>query len=461
MSSPATDSQIHPASYRDPAGFVFTAGGTLYRQVNRGYAGAYDRLMQSGLYDKLAGEGLLIPHEETTSGLACTPEAYKILHPRRVCTVSYPSEWSPTQLRDAALLTLRIQSLAMEHGMSLKDATPFNVLFDKAKPVFIDTLSFEVYDASKPWVGYRQFCECFLFPLYLHYYSGLGTHKVAMAWPEGIAAGTTARLLPWKSHWSAGAWMHVHLQARMAARGGAGDGKGFGFSQVKLMRLIGHLQSLVAGLIPEARGHSKWSNYYDETIPSTEYLRSKEQVFREYLGDMSFGDALDLGSNEGWFARIVAEKGKPVIAVDADWSCIDRLYRKGTAEILALCVDLADPTPASGFGGAERDSFTSRAASDLVIALALVHHLAIADNVPLPLIAGYLSELTRSKLIIEFVPASDSKAQVLAARKDKALLEGYDAAHFETAFARHFRLEKTDPVPGTDRTLYLMTKLQR
>lgn len=436
---------------------MFTMDGVFYRHVNRSYAGQYDTLMKSGLYDRLTSESLLIPHTEMPDNLIKSSDHYITLLPRQLPRITYASEWCPEQLKDAALLTLTIQCIAMDHGMTLKDATPFNVQFDNGKAMFIDTLSFDIYDPVKPWIAYRQFCECFLFPLYIHRYTQTGTHKISSAWPDGIPVSLTTRLLPLRSRWNAGAWLHIFLQNRIASKKTAIPESKLQFSFTKLTQLIGHLQSIVSRLNPIPKNNSAWSNYYSERILSETYHAEKELLFRYYLNQLDYRDVLDLGSNDGWYSKILAQTGVPVIAVDSDWLCIDRLYREHPADILPLIVDLANPTPATGFRNAERPCFTDRAGSDLVIAFALVHHLALRNNIPLPLIADYFSELTRKHLLIEFVPASDIRAQQLTARKTTQP-DNYDLEKFESAFNRHFRIEKKDRIPGTDRLLYLMTK---
>jgi hypothetical protein len=448
---------VHPASYRDPSGFVFTIDGVFYRQVNRSYVKQYEHLINSGLYDKLTRETLLIPHTEIPENFIKSPDHHLTLLPKQLPRITYASEWCPEQLQDAALLTLNIQRLAMEHGMTLKDATPFNVQFDNGKAIFIDTLSFDIYDPAKPWIAYRQFCECFLFPLYIHRYTQTGTHKISSAWPDGISASLTARLLPLSSRWSAGAWLHIFLQNRVASKKTTIKESKLQFSKTKLTQLIGHLHTIVSRLVKPIAVPSAWSNYYTATILGNAYLEAKDQLFRGYLRHVEFAAALDLGCNDGLFSKILAQTGVPVIAVDSDWPCISKLYRENVPNIQALIVDLANPTPATGFRNAERSSFTDRAGSDLVIALALVHHLALRNNIPLPLIAAYFSQLVKRHLIIEFVPLSDEKARELTARKDTPPLN-YDSNHFEAAFSKAFFIEKKDAIPGTDRLLYLMTK---
>lgn len=462
-----TEISIHPASYRDPSGFIFTIDGIFYRQVNRSYARQYDTLMKSGLYDKLTREALLIPHAELPDldrrSFSEGDHHYKTLLPRQLPRITYASEWCPEQLKDAALLTLNIQRLAMDHGMTLKDATPFNVQFDNGKAIFIDTLSFDIYDPAKPWIAYRQFCECFLFPLYVHRYTQTGTHKISSAWPDGIPASITARLLPLRSRWSAGAWLNIFLQNKVttqktntAKKTTIPENK-LRFSKTKLTHLVGHLHALVSRIVKPFAASTAWNNYYSKTILGNAYLEAKDQLFRGYLQHIEFDSILDLGCNDGRFSKVLAQTGAPVLAVDSDWPCISKLHRENVPNIQALVIDLANPTPATGFRNAEHASFTDRAASDLVTALALIHHLALRNNIPLPLIAGYFSQLVKRHLIIEFVPLSDEKAREMTARKDIPPFD-YDIDHFEAAFSKAFRIGKKDTIPGTERLLYLMTK---
>ena len=460
MTATKPDYTAHPASYKDPSGFVFRSGDSWYRQVNTGYQDHYTQLMRSGLYRELTGQGLLIAHQEVEDNLTGRTDWYKTLLPLQLPFISYPDEWCPEQLKDAALLTLRVQKIAMEHGMSLKDATPLNIQFYQGKPLFVDTLSFEIYDPSLPWIAYRQFCECFLFPLFLQFHLQFGTSKIARAWPDGIPAALTARLLPLKSRWHLGAWMHVALQKNVRSDS-RNSGRQPAFSKQKLGHLVDHLQSLVSRPAVAKKTASTWSNYYGETILGNAYLAEKEKLFRQHLAAMEFTSALDLGANDGHFSLILAESKRPVIAVDSDWLCIDNLYKhtrnKEVTNILPLCVDLADPTPASGFGNRERAGFTARSGADVVIALALVHHLSLGMNIPLPLIADYFGQLTQHNLIIEFVPLTDPKAQELIAAK-RSTPPAYTIDDFESGFGTCFSIEKKTAIPGTERVLYSMKK---
>ncbi len=145
-----------PSSFRDPSGFLFTRKGVLYRQINKSYQKNYELLVKSGLYKDLTTKELLVKHQETKSSTP-SPGIFRIIKPDKVPFISYPYEWSFSQLQDAALLTLSVQKIALIHQMSLKDASSFNVQFVNGKPVFIDTLSFEKYIEGKPWIAYKQF----------------------------------------------------------------------------------------------------------------------------------------------------------------------------------------------------------------------------------------------------------------------------------------------------------------
>jgi len=451
----------HPASFRDPSGFIFYKNGNYYRQVNHVYAADYELLMSSGLYTNLVEKKKLIPHQAIDENFTKSPDWYKTLLPQQISFISYPFEWSFNQLKDAAQLSLAIMKTAMAHGMILKDASPFNVQFYEGRPVFIDSLSFEKYDASKPWVAYRQFCEFFLFPLLLGHYLKIDLQQLLAAYPDGVPVMITAKLLPAKSRFSLSVWLHVFLQNTIGTKKQPGNAKQVSFNKEKLARLIDHLDDTIKSLRIQSSIRSTWNNYYDETILKNNYLEEKEKIFREFILDMNPHSALDIGCNDGYFSRIIAEKGAHVVAVDFDSQCINKLYlsvkNNAPSNILPLCIDISNPSPASGFRNEERASFVERAPSDLVVALAIVHHLVLNRNIPLPGVVAQLAYLAKKYLIIEFVPLNDEKSQQLIANK-KNYHTPYDAASFENYFSSYFEIEKKQTIPGTERILYRMKK---
>jgi len=452
------DHTRHPASYKDPSGFIFQASGKFYRQVNKIYAGHYDLLTRSGLSAFLQEKKLLLPHEEVTENILHSDDWYLTLLPKQVPFTSYPYEWCFEQLKDAALLTLEIVKLSIDKGMILKDATPYNVQFINGKAVFIDTLSFEKYDPSLPWVAYRQFCESFLFPLLLSHYHKTSIQPYLNSYPNGMPVNITAKLLPWGSKLNAGVWLHVFLQNKLSKKAN-NKGQTHSFSKNKLYNLISHLDGIIRNLANTDK--TEWSNYYTESISSQEYLGKKEEIVSNLLQKLDGRKLLDLGANDGVFSRLAAAKNFDVVAVDKDDQCINTLYKKIKEEnitnILPLCMDLMNPSSASGFANNERASFRERIHTDTVMALALVHHLAIGYNLPLGKIAEYLYGFSH-QLIIEFVPKEDEKVQLLLQNK-KDIYPEYTREHFENVFRQRFTITEKVQVPGSDRIIYLMQRM--
>src|SRR5688572_8439727 len=315
---------IHPASFRDPSGFVFQWNGNYYRQVNKVYTDDYNLLMNSGLYQHLVQSEFLLPHSETEDVIADKDIWYKTLLPRQVAFITYPYEWCFAQLKDAALLTISILKASIDHGMIIKDATPYNIQFINNAPVFIDTLSFEKYDANKAWVAYRQFCNMFLFPLYLEHYLKTDIQKTLVVYPDGIPVEITSKLLPLKSRTNVGVWLHVYLQNTIT-RNASSKKEDEKFDKRKLLNLVNHLEGTINNLKSRTVG-SAWNNYYSHTISGKNYLEEKEKIFRNIISTLDAGTILDLGANDGYFSKICAEKESQVIAVDSDSRSICALY---------------------------------------------------------------------------------------------------------------------------------------
>ncbi|HLK27450.1 MAG TPA: hypothetical protein VKT28_02630 [Puia sp.] len=462
MTNEITAYQHHPASFKDPSGFVFKANGKYYRQVNKSYKEDYDLLMSSGLYKALVDKKLLIPHTELNENFTQSEDWYKTLLPEQLSFISYPYEWSFDELKDAAWVTLRVLKIAVKHGMILKDGTSFNIQFHEGRPVFIDTLSFEKYDESKPWIAYKQFCECFLFPLYLEHYHKVDIQKLLSVYLEGIPATTTAKLLPAKSRFKISAWLHVFLQASVTAKTKPTNQTATAsFNKAKLLNLIESLQSAIKPLHVKTTIQSTWNNYYGETILSKNYLDAKEKVFRDFVSDINDGRTMDVGCNDGYFSKILAEKNSNVIAVDFDSQCVNKLYldiKAGSVKgILPFCIDLTNPSPAVGFNHSERQSFAERAKADTVTALALIHHIVLSKNVPFSDVAKMFSDITKKHLVIEFVPISDEKSQQLVANKT-TYHKPYDPDAFENHFLQYFEIERKQIISGTERILYRLKK---
>lgn len=447
-----------PASFRDPAGFVFQQENILYRQINLSYQHTYTHLMQSGCYARLVKEELLIPHTELAENITNHPQAFKTIQPERVPFITYPYEWSFDMLRDAALCTLRIATMALEYDMVLKDATPFNIQWYKGKMRLIDTLSLDRFD-NKPWTAYRQFCEMFLAPLLLMHYSRQQLPSLLLAWPAGIPVEVASALLPRRSRFSLHTYLHIHLQAKYSRKRKQNAAQ-VQFTKQKLRNLLGSLELVITRLRTPVQ-NSTWTDYYDEAGQRGQYLEHKQQLIRKWVDELPhLKTAADLGANEGLFAKLLASKGLEVLAADIDPYCINRLYQERkqqkAAGIVPVVQDLAFPTPAIGQNNAERSAFSERINADIVIALALIHHLVIGKQLTLEQVATYLATFS-PYLILEFVPAEDEKTQQLLKQQTRSFPD-YTQAHFEAVFSVFFETVNKQTIEGSARTLFLLKK---
>jgi SAM-dependent methyltransferase len=456
-------SNVHPGSFRDPSGFVFTREGVLYRQVDASFAEHYDHLMASGLYRILVKDGLLLPHEEVDLAHAAADGAHRVLRPELVPFVSYPYEWCFGQLRDAALATLRIQRTALQHRMSLRDASAYNIQFVDGRPVLIDTLSFEKLLEGKPWVAYRQFCQHFLAPLALMSYRDVRLGQLARVHMDGVPLDLAAELLPRRTRLRVPLLLHLILHARSQARHQA-DAAAAATRRDRpftLRAFQGLVESLERGVRTMTWDPAKtaWAGYYSEAGSySPDALAYKQRVLEGYFDEARPSSVWDLGANTGVFSRLAARRGAQVVAFDADPGAVELHYRAVVRDrenrVLPLLVDLTNPSPAIGWNNRERASLLERGPADMALALALVHHLAIGNNVPLDRLAGFLAE-TCTLLAIEFVPKSDPKVQLLLASREDVFPD-YSLEGFEKAFTGKFSILRRDSISRSDRVLYLM-----
>ena len=354
-----------PGSYRDPAGFVFRRDGVVYRQIGPSFADEWQAYLDSGLYDRLRDEGIVITHSDASLDLAAAPPAHAVIEPEPIPLITYPYEWSFSQLQDAALLTLRAQVLAAEAGFVLRDASAYNVQFHKGRPVLIDSLSFERAIPDRPWAPYRQFCEHFLAPLALMARVDIRLGGLLRDSLEGIPLDLAARLLPGRTRLSFGLGPHIHIHARAqrqhADDNAAADSKPEAtMSAKRLATLIESLQDTVKGLSWEPEG-TAWADYADNTSYGDAATEAKARAVEEALRAIGGRSAWDLGANTGRYSRIAADAGYRVVALDIDPAAVERGYRAiradGRADLMPLLGDITDPSPCL--------LYTSDAADDL------------------------------------------------------------------------------------------------
>ena len=450
-----------PGSFRDPSGFLFFRDGILYRQINREYIDHYNHFINSGLYDELVSKKLLILHQEIDPTTTLLDNGVKIISPLMIPFISYPYEWCFSQLKDAALLTLRIQETALNYGMTLKDASAYNVQFYEGKPVFIDTLSFVRYNEGETWVAYRQFCMHFLAPLLLMRYRDIRLNQLLRIYLDGIPLDLTSSLLPPSMWLRFSPLIHINLHAR-SEKQHADRHISITARRVSINALRGIINNLFT-LIEKLKwnpGGTEWASYYQDTNYTSDALEDKKAIFNRFIETVHPSSVWDLGANNGLFSRIASDKGIPTIAFDIDPACVEMNYRQIVEEnehnLLPLLLDLTNPSPALGWSNNERSSLAERGPADTVVALALIHHLAISNNVPFKRIARYFSGICNS-LIIEFVPKTDSQIQKMLMNRED-IFSDYSEEKFENDFSCFFTIEDKQKIKNSTRIIYLMKK---
>lgn len=451
------------ASFRDPAGFVFEKEGVVFRQVNRCYADDYSRLFDSGLYEVLVRKQLLISHKIISGDFA--QDDCIIIQPEQLAFISYPYEWSFNQLKDAALITLAIQKLALTKGMSLKDASAYNIQFHNGKAIFIDTLSYERYIEGKPWVAYRQFCQHFLAPLALMAKTHISLHQLLRVYIDGIDLSFASKILPLKTWFSFGVLVHIHLHAKAqkkhATTKASQVNKVGQFSKKSFLALIDNLESTIKRL-QWFSTDTQWYDYYQRNHNyCLEGLDAKQTIIESFIKDQYYNLVWDLGANTGRFSQVLASHAKLICAWDIDPACVDFHYqnikqRGQTKNILPLLQDLTNPSSTIGWANKELLSILNRGPVDLILALGLIHHLVIVNNIPISEIAVFFASIGHS-LIVEFIPKQDSQVQKLLENRQD-IFSDYSEEKFRSCFAEYFVLDKIVKISGTVRTLYLMHK---
>ncbi|MFE9959876.1 methyltransferase domain-containing protein [Micromonospora sp. NPDC005299] len=465
MALPDTGLRAEPGSFRDPGNRVFHRAGEVLRGLDERSARDWRALAASDFFRDLLANRQVCGTEELFPTPVDVPWAAVLRH-ERIPFVSHPYEWSYGMLRDAALLHLEVLRAALAAGFTTKDGSAYNVQWRGARPVFIDVGSFEAARDGEPWAGYRQFCQTLLYPLLVQAHLGLDFQPFLRARIDGIEPDQMRRFFGGARRWRAGVPTHVHLHGAMQDRNAEASTstvraqlRSAGYSRELALATVRGLTKLVRRL-DHRPGETHWSDYQRTCAYSVPDRQAKEHFVDRAVAATGPGRVLDLGANDGRYARIAARHADHVVAVEQDPAVVDALYRalrdEGEGRILPLVMDLADPSPGGGWRGVERAAFADRARADVVLALALVHHLAIGRNVPLPEVLDQLAALTLAggSLVVEFVHPDDPMARRLLANKPDGLFPDYRREVFESLLATRGRVVCRTELPSGTRTLY-------
>jgi hypothetical protein len=452
--------KAHSSSFRDPSGYIFIDEGSLKRVINPIYFKQYHALNDSGFFKALFKSNSLIHHKELSRS-----EDEIIIQPEPISFVTYPYEWSFNQYKEAALLTLKLQKFALDHGFSLKDASAFNVTFSKGKAIFIDTLSFDFYVENSPWRAYKQFVTHFLGPLLLAKYHGTQALALLSIFIDGVALQMISSLLPFKTRMHPFLYSNIHLLAKFESKHSAdynGESKVTSLSKKGQLNIINSLYDFIKKL--SLKQDSEWGDYYNKTNYSDEAFDVKSNIINAWISNLNTKTLIDIGGNDGTFVRKIAANLEHALVCDIDNNAVDINYKILKKEqeqyITPFVLDVLNPTPAIGFNNKERFSFLNRItqfAPDVTLALAVIHHMSLSGNITFSMSAEFFASFSKH-LIIEFPKRTDSWVQRLLNNKAdfKDYFDFYSISNFELAYSEFFDIIEKIPIDNSDRVMFLL-----
>ena len=464
MSAPSQTTaaaSLEPGSFRDPESRVFYSGDEVYRALSADGLSDFEALRESGLLeDERIVRSELAPDTAALRDLLVHEPAGVLRH-ERIPFVSYPYEWTFSMLKDAALVQLDLLLAALEKDLVLKDSTPYNVQFRGATPVFVDVGSFERIRDGEPWVGYRQFCMLYLYPLLLQSVKGVPFQPWLRGSIDGITPGQMRALCSFRDRFRKGLFTNVFLHAKLEER--YADRPDQVKQEVKrvfkkelFVANVRKMRKLV-GRLEWSPPEGVWTAYGERNTYTEATAKRKDEFVREVATARAWNLVWDIGANNGRYSRIAAEGAKTVVAVDADQGPVELLYRdlrkEGNEQILTLTMNLADPSPGLGWRGLERKALPERGKPDLVLALALIHHVAISANVPVKEFVDWLASLG-THLVIEFPTREDPMVKKLLAPKREGLHPDYELGFFERTLGEAFEVERSERLESGTRVLY-------
>jgi len=453
-----------PGSFRDRTARVFYHDGHIFRGLSATALKEWQALSASGLYRRFAENGAIVTTRQREIGslpFRLDEPWAAVLEHERLPFVSYPYEWSFEMLRDAALLQLDLVLAGLDEGIGLKDASAYNVQWKGATPVFVDIGSFYKRAEGEPWVGYRQFCQMFLYPLLLQAYRDVPFQAWMRGNIDGMDAEVCLNLLSARDYFRGGVLAHVYLQAKAqkaynsTTRDVRAELNKAGFDTRIIKTNAEGLRKLVASLEWKPK-QSTWSDYLKCGHYEAADAEQKRQFVRDVVATRPWNMTWDIGCNVGVFSRIAAERSASVVAMDADHLAVDKLYRALKAEhvpnILPLVVNVTDPSPNLGWRNLERKRINERGRPDLVLALALIHHVVIGGNIPLAEFVQWLRDLG-GELVIEFVTRQDPMVATLLRNKDDHYSD-YTEESFERELSARFKIARRQPLGSGTRIMY-------
>ncbi len=469
--------QPNTGSFRDPANRVYelAESGSSNRRVLRGLnedaLNTYKKLanetfFRSALADKKVVDTKLLNANDVEAATIMEDGWAGVLEHEPIGFVSYPYEWSFSMLKDAALLQLELTEQCLENGWVLKDATPYNIQWRSARPVFIDVGSFEIAKKGEPWVGYRQFCSMYLYPLMMRAHLKIDHLPLLRSYLDGISAAEAARFFSGAKQLKKGVLSHIKFPAavensiskRERDAAPAKERNSPNQSKAMILGLVQSLQRLVRKLTVKI-DHTDWSHYEKTHSYRDKEFQTKKDFILKHASKKRLSQIWDLGCNTGSFSRLVQDHCDHVIALDGDHNAIEQLYliekEKSSTNILPMVMDLGNISPNQGWAGRERTAFDQRGKPQLVMCLALIHHMRMTASIPNALFLSWLRTLN-SDVILEFVNRHDEMVVKLLTNKAEKY-EDYNVEKFRTEADLLFEISDHQILKGGKRELFFLT----
>jgi hypothetical protein len=456
-------SRFDPGSFRDPDGRVFHHEGEVFRTVAPERIDELKTLSQSASFQSLVDDGLVLPFSllstRDLTGLNQDIFGPTVLKQRKISFVSYPAEWPFEMLRTAALTTLEIIQRSLQAGWILKDATPFNIVFEGRSPRFVDIYSFVPHRPGRPWLSYGQFCRSFLYPLLIESYKKIDPSPWLLAQSAEITPHAARRFFNLGDMKRPGVlkdiWLAAWLDSAATEKKAQALATQSHFPVELIKANVARLTKIISNLPSPYARPSTWTSYADDNSYDAQDTRAKMAVVDQLLAEAKPNRVLDIGANSGVYSHIAASHASgPVISLDSDRCVVNQLYQsvKGEQKIYPVVANLAHPTPATGWGLIERPSILTRAKADFVLALAVIHHLRISANIPFRQILGQLAALA-PKGVIEWVEPSDEMSQRLMGLRD-CTYPDYSLSVFRDLLGEHYEVTSEEPIKGGKRRLF-------
>lgn len=479
---PSGDRAIRPTSvsFRDPSGRVVIADGRAFRVVDPDYEEMLKAFLASPLSTELVdGEMLIntrIVDDPELRGqliqiaMPQTPQALVLEH-EHIAFPSYPYEWPPEMLYAAGELTLDLMERLLPENLVLKDASPYNILYRGAKPIFIDLLSIEKRaSGDSTWLAYAQFVRTFISPLLADKYFGVRLDQTFRVYRDGLQPEQVFRMSSMLQKLHPSLLTSISLPALLSRMDPnryqtiyqPRQRRSPELASFILERQLRGLRRKLKAAKPATARTSSWHNYEEQEAQKERNLPGKKSFVERALKEHGPKRVLDVGCNRGYFSMLAAQTGGSVIAIDQDPVVVGQLWRRAVQknlDVLPLVIDITRPTAGLGWRNTETRGFLDRARGSFqgVMMLAVIHHMLVTERIPLEEILQLASELTTDLLIIEFVPPDDSMFRLLT-RGNERLYDYLNREVFEDVSSKYFVIERTEQVGDSQRRLYQMRR---